>query len=274
MFTITEFLHQEVKPALGCTEPGAVALAVAKACEQLDGLAEKLEVVVSDNIFKNGIAVGVPGTGGERGNEIAAALAVFCGHSAYSLEVLKDATPEDLDNAKDFIAEGKLTLTANGKGGVYVEATAYRGSDVGTAVIEHTHANITVVKKNGEVVYQAVPHCDGVVTPGAKAENAVSIPDEVKKLNFEELVALANTLSKDDIDYVWEGIEMNLRISRYGFDHHAGLGLGCTVRDAAGDSYKTDLAAQVKAISAGTATIEVISSSVLSISIPQNFAFS
>ena len=67
MFTITEFLHQEVKPALGCTEPGAVALAVAKACEQLDGLAEKLEVVVSDNIFKNGIAVGVPGTGGERG---------------------------------------------------------------------------------------------------------------------------------------------------------------------------------------------------------------
>ena len=92
MFTITEFLHQEVKPALGCTEPGAVALAVAKACEQLDGLAEKLEVVVSDNIFKNGIAVGVPGTGGERGNEIAAALAVFCGHSAYSLEVLKDAT--------------------------------------------------------------------------------------------------------------------------------------------------------------------------------------
>ena len=83
------------------------------------------------------------------------------------LEVLKDATPEDLDNAKDFLAEGKLTLTANGKGGVYVEATAYRGNDVGTAVIEHTHANITVVKKNGEVVYQAVPHCDGAVAGSA-----------------------------------------------------------------------------------------------------------
>ena len=249
MFTITEFLHQEVKPALGCTEPGAVALAVAKACEQLDGLAEKLEVVVSDNIFKNGIAVGVPGTGGERGNEIAAALAVFCGHSAYSLEVLKDATPEDLDNAKDFIAEGKLTLTANGKGGVYVEATAHHGADTGTAVIEQTHANITLVKKNGEVVFQAVPHCDGAVA-AKTGENTVSIPDEVKKMDFEELVALAGTMSKEDIDYVWEGIDMNLRISRYGFEHHSGLGLGCTVRDAAGANYDHDLAAQVKAISA------------------------
>ena len=249
MFTITEFLHQEVKPALGCTEPGAVALAVAKACEQLDGLAEKLEVVVSDNIFKNGIAVGVPGTGGERGNEIAAALAVFCGHSAYSLEVLKDATPEDLDNAKDFIAEGKLTLTANGKGGVYVEATAYHGADTGTAVIEQTHANITLVKKNGEVVFQAVPHCDGAVA-AKTGENTVSIPDEVKKMDFEELVALAGTMSKEDIDYVWEGIDMTLRISRYGFEHHSGLGLGCTVRDAAGANYEHDLAAQVKAISA------------------------
>ncbi|MFC2593571.1 MAG: serine dehydratase subunit alpha family protein, partial [Fretibacterium sp.] len=118
MFTITEFLHEEVKPALGCTEPGAVALAVAKACEQLSARAERLEVVVSDNIFKNGIAVGVPGTDGARGNEIAAALAVFCGHSAYSLEVLKDATPDDLQEARAFIDDGKLTLTANGQGGV------------------------------------------------------------------------------------------------------------------------------------------------------------
>ena len=58
MFTITEFLHEEVKPALGCTEPGAVALAVARACEQLSARAERLEVVVSDNIFKNGIEIG------------------------------------------------------------------------------------------------------------------------------------------------------------------------------------------------------------------------
>ena len=248
MFTITEFLHQEVKPALGCTEPGAVALAVAKACEQLSGLAERLDVVVSDNIFKNGIAVGVPGTNGARGNEIAAALAVFCGHSAYSLEVLKDATPEDLSNAKEFIAEGCLKLTANGQGGVYVEATAYRGGETGVAVIEQTHGNITLVKKNGAVVFQAMPHCDGAVS--AAPAKTVSIPDQVKEMDFEELVALADQLSPEDIDYVWQGIDMNLRISNYGFENDVGLGLGRTVRAAAGDNYENDLAAQVKAVSA------------------------
>ncbi len=249
MFTITEFLQQEVKPALGCTEPGAVALAVAKACEQLDGRAEKLDVVVSDNIYKNGIAVGVPGTNGQRGNEIAAALAVYCGRSAYSLEVLKDVRPEDLDKAREFLAEGRLKLTANGKGGVYVEATAYCGQQTGTAIIEQTHANITLVKKNGEVVFRATPHCDGVVTPTV-SESGVSIPDQVKKMNFEDLVALAGTMSKEDIDYVWQGIDMNMNIAGYGFDHHAGLELGRAVRDAAGDIYDRDLAAQVKAVSA------------------------
>lgn len=247
MFTITEFLRQEVKPALGCTEPGAVALATAKACEQLSGLAERVDVVVSDNIFKNGVAVGVPGTNGERGNEIAAALAVYCGRSSYSLEVLKDASPEDLDNAKEFIAEGRLTLTANGKGGVYVEAKAVRGGETGVAVIEQTHANITRVTKNGQTVFEATPHCDGVVSAGG---DGPSIPDQVKKMNFEELVALAGTLSENDIDYVWDGIDMNLRIADYGFANNAGLCLGRTVKAAAGDIYDKDLAAQVKAVAA------------------------
>ena len=248
MFTVTEFLHQEVKPALGCTEPGAVALAVAKACEQLIAPAERFDVIVSDNIFKNGIVVGVPGTNGARGNEMAAALAVFCGHSAYNLEVLKDATDEDLDNAKEFIAEGRLKLTASGQGGVYVKAMASHGDETGVAVIEQAHGNITLVKKNGKVVFQAVPHCDETVS--AAAASSVSIPDQVKMMNFEELVALAGQLSPEDIDYVWQGVNMNLRIADYGFENDVGLGLGRTVRAAAGNNYENDLAAQVKAVSA------------------------
>ena len=250
MFTITEFLHEEVKPALGCTEPGAVALAVARACEQLSERAERLEVVVSDNIFKNGIAVGVPGTDGARGNEIAAALAVFCGHSAYSLEVLKDATPDDLRKARAFIDDGKLTLTANGQGGVYVKATAFAGGESGTAVIEQTHGNITLVKKNDTVVFEAVPSCDSAVSKTVAKNASASIPDQVKTMGFEELVALADRLSPEDVDYVWKGIEMNLRISDFGFEHKVGLGLGRAVRASAGMNYRSDLAAQVKAISA------------------------
>ena len=247
-FTITEFLRQEVKPALGCTEPGAVALATAKACEQLSSIAEHVDIIVSDNIFKNGTAVGVPGTNGERGNEIAAALAVFCGRSSYGLEVLKDATPEDLDNAKEFIAWGRLTLKANGKGGIYVEATARCGKEVGTAIIEQSHANITKVIKNGEVVFEAFAHCDGAIAP--RKADAVFIPDLVKKMDFPELVALADEMTEEDVDYVWKGIEMNMRISDYGFGRGIGLGLGRTVKIASGANYPNDLPAQVKAVSA------------------------
>lgn len=248
MFTITEFLQQEVKPALGCTEPGAVALATAKACEQLSGLADRVDIIVSDNIFKNGTAVGVPGTSGARGNEIAAALAVFCGHSSYGLEVLKDVTPEDLDNAKEFIAEKRINLKANGKGGIYVQVTARRKDECGVAIIEQTHANITKVIKNGEIVFEMMPHCDGAVSKNDGS--TVFIPDQVKTMDFPELVALADDISEDDIAFLWKGIEMNMRISDYGFSRDVGLGVGRAIKKAAGDCYDKDLAAQVKAVSA------------------------
>ena len=94
MFTIKEFLRTEVKPALGCTEPGAVALAVARAKEELGGPVDAVSVTVSDSIYKNGVDVGIPGTEGLRGNSVAAALSAFCGRSAYGLEVLKDCAVE------------------------------------------------------------------------------------------------------------------------------------------------------------------------------------
>lgn len=242
MFTLSEFLRQEVKPALGCTEPGAVALAVARACEELDGTAERVDIVVSDSIYKNGIAVGVPGTNGLRGNEIAAALAVFCGKSAYGLEVLKDASADDLEQARAFMADGHLTLRASGSGGVYVEAKAYRGSDCGVAVIEGSHGNIVGASKNGVDTFKAETTAGGSVS--------LPVSAQVATMDFEPLVTLAETLTPDDEDYLMAGVEMNLKISGYGFENAVGLGLGRAVREAAGDHYEDDLAAQVKAISA------------------------
>ena len=84
MFNLKNFLKREVKPALGCTEPGAVALAVARACEELSDRNDiaSVRVIVSGSIYKNGMAVGIPGTRGARGNAIAAALGAICGKAA------------------------------------------------------------------------------------------------------------------------------------------------------------------------------------------------
>lgn len=102
-------LKSEIKPALGCTEPIAVALAVAKARETLGKLPEKIELQVSRNILKNAMGVGIPGTG-MVGLEIASALSAFAGHSAYGLEVLSDAGAEDYQAAKDYASRGVISV--------------------------------------------------------------------------------------------------------------------------------------------------------------------
>ena len=94
MLTLKDFLAKEVKPALGCTDPGAVALAVARACKELPDKEEvaSIRVTVSASIYKNGMAVGIPGTKGARGNAMAAAMGAICGNPDLGLEVLRNST--------------------------------------------------------------------------------------------------------------------------------------------------------------------------------------
>ena len=103
--SLKQFLKEEVKPALGCTEPVAVALAVARAREVLEGRPERVEVVLSSNIFKNGATVGIPGTGGLKGNEVAAALALVSG-SLNTVSSVKDCAPK---------TEAAMKLSAGGQ---------------------------------------------------------------------------------------------------------------------------------------------------------------
>ena len=113
--SLKQFLKEEVKPALGCTEPVAVALAVARAREELPCTAESVSVLLSSNVFKNGATVGIPGTGGLKGNSVAAALAMFSGKSEWSLEVLKDCSSEDVALAKRLLADDKVSLAIDRK---------------------------------------------------------------------------------------------------------------------------------------------------------------
>jgi Uncharacterized conserved protein len=96
---IIELIKREVVPAIGCTEPMAVALAVAKASETLAKTPQKIEVFLSANVLKNAMGVGIPGTG-MIGLPIAVALGALIGKSEYGLEVLRDITPQSLEEGK------------------------------------------------------------------------------------------------------------------------------------------------------------------------------
>ena len=147
---IIALVHQEVVPAIGCTEPMAVALCTAKATELLGCRPEKIEARLSANIVKNAMGVGIPGTG-MVGLPIAIALGALIGKSEYQLEVLKDLTPEALMEGKLYIEEKRIDIGL--KDGecdkLYIEITCTAGSRSETAVIAGSHTHFVEGSEGG-----------------------------------------------------------------------------------------------------------------------------
>ena len=152
---IIDLIHQEVVPAIGCTEPIAVALCVAKATETLGTKPEKINVLLSANILKNAMGVGIPGTG-MIGLPIAIALGALIGKSEYQLEVLKDSTPDVVEEGKRFIEEKRIhiSLKENIEEKLYIEVCCEAGDDKATAVIAGGHTTFIYIERNGEVLFQ------------------------------------------------------------------------------------------------------------------------
>ncbi len=211
MLSIREILSEEVLPALGCTEPGAVALAVSRACEQLSTRSSVRSVLVrvSGGIYKNGIAVGVPGVRGVRGNAVAAALAALCGQSGYGLESLRECAACDVTRAVKWVEEGRVRVehTAD-HSGIYVEATAIALHEQASCVVEQGHTNITKVTKNGKVIVER--NLEGDHTKSS------STSDWAHRVTFRDLHTAASQCTPSDITYVMQGVAMNRQIAEYG----------------------------------------------------------
>lgn len=196
---IIELLHKEVKPALGCTEPIAVSLAVARACEELknggNAAVEALEVEVSANILKNGMGVGIPGTG-MVGLHIASALGATCGKSEYKLEVLKDLNDETLAQAKQMVADSKVKISlADTTVKLFIKATAICGENKASTTIKDNHDSIISVTYNGEEKLAGACGCADDVA-GADAAAAQTPAEKTTldyKLTVKEILEFAET---------------------------------------------------------------------------------
>ena len=150
---IIALIKREVVPAVGCTEPMAVALCVSRATEALGCRPEKITALLSANILKNAMGVGIPGTG-MIGLPIAIALGALIGKSEYQLEVLKDVCPEAIDQGKQYIDEGRIDiqLKQNCCDKLYVEVIAEGGGHTATAVIQGSHTRFVRVTRDNEVL--------------------------------------------------------------------------------------------------------------------------
>ena len=152
---IIALVKSEVVPAVGCTEPIAVALCVAKATETLGTVPEHIDVLLSANILKNAMGVGIPGTD-MIGLPIAIALGALIGKSEYGLEVLKEVNDEAVERGKAYLKEDCISIGL--KKGIteklYIEVSAACGNDTAVAIISGGHTDYALIKKNEEVLFQ------------------------------------------------------------------------------------------------------------------------
>lgn len=200
---IRALIQQEVVPAMGCTEPIAVSLCTARATETLGHLPEKITVLLSPNVLKNAMGVGIPGTD-MIGLPIAIALGAIVGKSAYGLEVLKEVCPEAVAQGEQMIAEGRIQvgLKEGGCDMLYIEVVAEGEGDKAVAVISGAHTNFVYIERNGAIISDHRTPAVGAVETRSIPLNLRTVWDYAMESPLEELefILEARTLNKAAAD--------------------------------------------------------------------------
>ncbi|MDQ7796595.1 MAG: L-serine ammonia-lyase, iron-sulfur-dependent, subunit alpha [Spirochaetia bacterium] len=265
-------LHEELVPAMGCTEPIAVAYAAAYARDVLGMRPERIELRVSANIVKNVKGVTVPNTGGMRGLEAAAIAGVVGGDAARKLEVLQSLDPGQLEEVRRLVQEGMCKVSlAEGIVGLYIEVWAFAPPEEKAAsatetagvpvqasahvVVEHTHTGIALVEKDGRLVFDRNnakaadtsgqstmklrrDECAGCDAAPRESSMAFVSADrhEYALLNVRDILEFADTLRLRDIEAPLRAqIELNQAIAQEGLKGDWGVSVGKTLmkyRDA------------------------------------------
>ena len=216
---IIALVQREVVPAIGCTEPIAVALCVAKATETLGAKPEKIDVLLSANILKNAMGVGIPGTG-MIGLPIAIALGALIGKSEYQLEVLKDSNPAAVEEGKRFIGEKRIdiSLKKNITEKLYIEVCCKSGGNKATAIIAGGHTTFIYIARDGDVLLNKQ-------SAGCGEEEA-----QVAGLTLRKVYDFAMNAPLDEIRFILETARLNKAAAERSFDGNYGHGLGRMLR--------------------------------------------
>ena len=239
---IIALLHREVKPALGCTEPIAVALAVSKAVEIIsDNCASRcpegwrltadfrIDVAVSGNILKNGMGVGIPGTG-RVGLPVAAALGAVCGDSRRNLEVLADLTDVAVKRALELVEGQKVSISvADTDHLLYVKATVCANGQAQASAEVNPQAYAIIEDDHDRIVETCF--ADRILMSSESAAG-LSGPDEGEDTpSVREILDFANNAPFADIAFILEDRSLNLALAREGLAGNYGMNVGKTIRE-------------------------------------------
>ena len=204
---LVELLHQEVVPAIGCTEPIAVALCVAKATEQLQHEPTAIRVRLSKNIYKNALSVGIPNTG-MTGLPIAIALGATIGHSDKQLEVLCDVCPKAVEYAKEYMEHTPIDIETDPQAPdiLYIRAEVSDGTHTAHATIQGSHTHF----------------CEDEKTSAISTKRQETSP----ALTLRQVYDFAMAVDLAQVRWLLDGAEMNINAAKISFNGEYGHGLG------------------------------------------------
>jgi L-cysteine desulfidase len=211
------------------------------------GDVQRVSVACDSNVFKNALAVGVPGTGGLCGIPIAAALGTLAGDPDLRLEVLAPIVADDVLRAQQLVTGGRIDCRVDrGYRGIHIEATVQTGSGTGRAVIEGTHTGVTEITANG----------DPVALPGwaARLADGATPPDSLVGRSLQDVLSLAKNLSSSEKEFLLRGVRMNQAAGRTGITECPGTGYGANMARLMGEGVVADdVAGRATALAAAAA---------------------
>jgi L-cysteine desulfidase len=224
-FTVKDILEMEVTLALGCTEPVAIALGAAAAATLLpEKQFDSIEIWIDPNIYKNGMAVIIPGTGGMQGLDTSAALGAYGGDPKKDLEVFESIDEETVAQAKKLLEANKVTVNLRDEVGLYVRTRLTSGDMIAESLIVDLHNNIVSLHLNGEKV------TDSPLLSSARGKNGkhtlADLENWLRELTLEDILTITSELDDEDLDFLEVGVNHNLALAEYGLKHGSGLGIG------------------------------------------------
>jgi L-cysteine desulfidase len=207
----SDYLSEEWKPALGCTEPASIAYAASSAAAQAHGDIRAVHLLCDARIYKNCYAVGIPHSGHKTGLRWALAIGSLLPDPSAKLEVFKQVTPEVLAEAGRLIDSGAVTIEVEPRRAeLLVDCRVVRAGGVGRAVIEREHTRLVRLERDGQVIEAT----------GGEAVDPATAPESVRAAlasrSFEELLELARSATEEDRALLRHGAELNIAIARHG----------------------------------------------------------
>lgn len=207
MEKLTKLIFDDMKPALGVTEPGAIAFAASKARSYTKGEIEEVSVEMNSGMYKNAFTCGIPNSD-EVGNIFSAALGVAAGNPEKGLESLADVTEKDNETAEKLVEEGKVKVKLSGiSSDIFIEATVKTKSDICVVTIKNSHTNIVRITLNGKVIFEKEEK---------DKENEIEETPLIHKYTLKDLVSYVKNVDIKEIEFIQKAFDVNMELFNEG----------------------------------------------------------